>query len=267
MLLPIIVFSVLALLVGILLTVFSKIFAVKTDETAAAVLEALPGVNCGACGYAGCSDYANAVAQSGAPVNLCKPGGNESAALIASIMGVTAESVTPQVAVVHCSGDCRFTARKFEYKGVQSCVAADRFYSGSESCSYGCLAYGDCAKVCPEMAISITDELAKVDKTRCIGCGLCVRTCPGGIIKLRDVGKRVDVLCSSKDPGKMVRAVCKTGCIGCKICEKKCPEGAISVTDNLAAIDYDKCTGCKICAEKCPSKVIKECSTEIRGQM
>ncbi|MDR0974996.1 MAG: RnfABCDGE type electron transport complex subunit B [Ruminococcus sp.] len=252
------IFAGLGLFAGVLLTVFSKLFEVKTDERIEAVAAVLPGINCGACGYAGCADYAES-AVGGAPVNLCKPGGQDAANEIGKILGVSAGEVVAQTAIVRCSGDGSATTAKFTYSGVQSCRAANRFYSGSESCSYGCLAYGDCVKVCPEKAISITDALAKIDRKRCVGCGICVRECPNEIIALRPLGYDYDVLCVSRDVGKIVRASCKAGCIGCKLCEKACPAGAIKVTDNLAQIDYAKCTSCGLCADKCPAKVIKKC--------
>ncbi|MDR0943508.1 MAG: RnfABCDGE type electron transport complex subunit B [Ruminococcus sp.] len=252
------IFAGLGLLAGVLLTVASKLFEVKVDERVIEITAALPGVNCGSCGFAGCSDYAEAVA-GGASPNLCKPGGQESADIIAGIMGIASGKIEAMTAVVHCNGSCNVTEKKFDYKGVQSCKAANRFYNGSESCTYGCLAYGDCVKVCPETAISIIDRLAVIDKTRCIGCGMCAKVCPDGIIKLRPLGFDYDVACSSHDSGKFVRTACKAGCIACKICEKNCPEGAIKVEDNLAVIDYDKCTSCGLCADKCPAKVIKKC--------
>jgi Na+-translocating ferredoxin:NAD+ oxidoreductase RNF subunit RnfB len=253
------IFAGLGLLAGALLTVSAKLFAIETDERLDEIAGALPGVNCGACGYAGCSDYARAVAESGAAVNLCKPGGQEAADKIAGVMGISAGTITPQIAVVFCRGNKAATSQKFLYRGIQSCKAANRFYSGSGSCSYGCLAYGDCAHVCPQNAIRVFDELAHIDKTRCIGCGLCEKECPNGIIRIRDIGKYYDVRCNSCDNGKTVKANCKAGCIGCKICVKQCPEGAIAVENNLAKIDYSKCTGCVKCAEKCPAKVITKC--------
>ena len=39
---------------GALLTVAGKLFYVKTDETVEKIIEALPGANCGGCGFAGC---------------------------------------------------------------------------------------------------------------------------------------------------------------------------------------------------------------------
>ena len=58
---------------GVLLVVISKVFAVETDERAVKITEALPGANCGACGYAGCADYADAIVNKGAPMNALSP--------------------------------------------------------------------------------------------------------------------------------------------------------------------------------------------------
>ena len=253
------IFGGIGLAAGILLTVCSKIFEVKTDERIEAVNEILPQVNCGACGFSGCADYAAAIVQNGAPTNMCKPGGAECAGKISAVMGLESMEVIPQVAVVRCSGKCGVAEAKFTFQGVQSCKAANRFYNGSGACAHGCLGFGDCAKVCPQNAISVVDGLARVDKAKCIGCGLCEKACPDKLIVLRRVDRTIDVCCSSTDPGKVVRSVCKAGCIGCKICEKKCPNDAIHVENNLANIDYEKCTACGACAEACPQKIIRRC--------
>ena len=71
---PILFFLGLGAAAGVLLTVASKVFFVKTDETVEKISEALPGANCGGCGYSGCDGYAAAVAAGEAPTNLCKPG-------------------------------------------------------------------------------------------------------------------------------------------------------------------------------------------------
>ena len=68
------VVGAIGLLGGALLVIGSKVFAVTKDERAEEVELARPGANCGACGYAGCSAYAKAVAE-GAPVNQCLAGG------------------------------------------------------------------------------------------------------------------------------------------------------------------------------------------------
>ena len=73
--------------VGIFLGAAGIIFKVKTDEREEKVLAALPGNNCGGCGYPGCSGLAAAIVKGEAPVNACPVGGNDVSAKVAAIMG------------------------------------------------------------------------------------------------------------------------------------------------------------------------------------
>ena len=100
------------------------------------------------------------------------------------------------------------------------------------------------------------NRLPIVDKDKCTACGACVKECPKGLFKLVPKDKHIHVLCSSKDPAKIVIKVCKVGCTACKLCEKACKFDAIHVTDNLAEIDYTKCTECGMCVKACPRKII-----------
>lgn len=254
--LPILIFTIIGLIAGALLTIAAKVFAVEVDPRIEQVNEALPQVNCGACGYSGCAGYAAAIVEEGAAPDLCKPGGEKSAKSIAEIMGVSVAESVPMTAVVRCSGDCESEKIDFNFTGIDTCEAAKRFYGGMWGCKYGCIGLGDCSAVCPTGAINVKDGLARVTPSKCIACELCAKACPNGIIDIRKSNAAVDVLCSSKDFGKNVKAVCKNGCIGCKMCVKQCEFDAIVVTDNIARIDYDKCTGCGKCAEKCPVHVI-----------
>jgi len=258
--LPVLIFAGLGIIAGVLLTVVSKLFEVKTDERLEALSEALPQINCGACGYSGCNSYAEAVLN-GAPTNMCTSGGSKTAAALSEIMGVAAGEVVAKVAFIKCGGDCHATNSKFIFEGTQSCAAANRFYSGSELCINGCLGFGDCLNVCPNGAIEIKDRLAKVNISKCLGCGLCTKACPNSLIIVKPISNIVSVRCSSIQSGKITKSICKNGCIGCKICEKKCPEGAIKVENNLASIDYSKCTSCGTCVASCPTGAISTCKS------
>ena len=253
----ILILAVLGFAVAIMLGFASKIFYVEEDPRVEAVLEALPGANCGGCGFAGCEAYANAIAKGEAKPNLCSPGGLEVNKTVSAILGVEVEEAEPMAAYVHCNGCDKATEDKYVYAGTQSCIAAEKFYNGKGSCSYGCLGFGDCVKVCDEGAIEIKDGVAVINPAKCIACGKCVKTCPNHLITLKKKSSLTAVRCSSQDLGKITRTVCKNGCIGCGICTKKCPEGAISINNNHAEIDYNKCTSCGICAGACPVKCIE----------
>ena len=250
------------LLFGLLLAFAAHIFAVKTDERAQKIAEALPGANCGSCGYAGCSAYADAVVKGDAPVNACTVGKAPVAQQIADIMGVEAGEVQEVVARVMCAGDKASVAYKFDYKGINDCNAAAKFAGGAKKCESGCLGLGHCANVCPFGAIKIKNGVAVVDDTLCQACGKCINECPKHIIKLVPKNQRHWVLCSNPEMGKFVNQYCKKGCIGCKLCEKECHFDAVHVVDNHAIIDYDKCKNCGLCAKKCPRGVIMSVSRE-----
>lgn len=255
-LIPVIILGICGLGAGILLTAASEIFHVEVDERVEKIGEALPQANCGACGFAGCADYADAIVNNNAATNLCRPGGADAAGKIAEVLGVAAADVVPMTAVVLCNGDCNSTKLQFDFGGVKSCKAVKRFYNGNGMCKYGCIGFGDCAAVCEHGAIKIENGLAKIIPSLCGACGQCVAVCPNQIISIKPKSKSVDVLCSSKDNGKATKLACSNGCIGCKICEKKCPSDAIKVIDAHAVIDYDKCTSCGECKAACPIKVI-----------
>lgn len=160
------------------------------------------------------------------------------------------------IARVKCNGDLCNMKEKVMIEGIEDCKAASELETEGKECTYGCLGYGSCAKVCPFGAIDMINGLAVVNKEKCKGCRLCVKACPKDIIDMIPEEQEVVVDCSSKDIGKDVRAKCTVGCIGCKMCERACPVGAIIFEDNLADIDYEKCINCKVCAKKCPTKAI-----------
>ena len=253
---PVGVLGGLGLLFGIGLSLASQVFAVETDPKVEEVRKALPGANCGACGFPGCDGLASAIGKGEAPVTACSVGGSAVANKIADIMGVNAVETTREVAVVLCQGDCDKAKNKYIYEGIQDCRAENILAGGSKSCSYGCLGCGTCKDVCDYDAIQIVNGVAIVDKEKCVACKACIDACPKEIIELVPYEQEVVVKCMSNDAGKVVRNNCSVGCIGCKICVKNCPVDAFTFENYLAKIDYDICTNCGICADKCPTKAI-----------
>ncbi len=251
------VVGLVGIFVGLFLGVAGLKFKVEVDEREEAVLKALPGNNCGGCGFAGCSGLASAIAKGEAPVNACPVGGEQVGKQIAAIMGVQAEAAERQVAFVHCQGDCEKAGTDYEYTGVKDCrMMAFVPGGGPKSCSSGCLGFGSCVAACPFDAIHVVDGVAVVDREKCKACGKCVAACPKNLISLIPYKARTEVACKSADKGPATMAACKAGCIGCGICVKNCPAQAVKVTEFHAEIDQEKCTGCGICAEKCPKKAI-----------
>lgn len=250
------VLTVIGVIVGAGLVFTGKKFRVEVDEREVNVRNALPGNNCGACGYAGCDAMAAAIVKGEAPVNGCPVGGSNVALQIGILMGKKPGKVERKVAFVRCKGSCEVTKNQGNYVGVADCRTAALNGIRVADCDYGCLGLGSCVKACPENAIRLVDGVAVVNRKKCVGCGLCAKACPKGLIELIPESKRVIVRCSNKDKGPAVKKVCTAGCIGCMLCVKQCESDAIHVTDNLAKIDYAACIQCGKCVEKCPAKVI-----------
>lgn len=256
-LIAVLVLGAIGAVCALLLVIASKYMSVPVDEKFPAIRACLPGANCGACGYAGCDGYANALAAGEEKkINKCVAGGTDVARNLAETMGVAFEAVVEVNAFVHCHGDCLSTSKKVEFQGARSCAAAKLLFGSDGACHFGCIGYGDCASVCPEHAINIINGIAHINDIRCMGCGACARTCPQHIIEVLPKEIEVFVACSSHDKGPAVRKACTSGCIGCGLCAKKCPSGAITLKDNLAFVDDTKCTGCGTCVEACPSKCL-----------
>ena len=255
-LLAVLLVAGIGLLIGLILSVASIIMAVPKDEKAEKLLEALPGANCGACGYSGCSGYADALAKGKAEVGLCAPGGLACAKELSAILGVETGSMDKKVAAVHCMGSCDNTKNKANYQGVRSCAAAVKIGGGLTACSYGCLGLGDCESVCPYDAIHVCNGVAVVDNDKCKACSMCVKECPRRLISIVPYKNSAIVRCSNKDKGAAAMKVCEAACIGCKKCEKNCEAGAIKVVDFCAAINPSLCNGCGKCADNCPRHCI-----------
>lgn len=250
----VLIMAAIGLLAGIILAFASKFFAVPTDEKLEKIRACLPGANCGACGFAGCDGYAEAIHKGEAAPDKCPVGGANAAAALSEVLGVEIKS-EKKIAFVRCQKPCDANT-DFAYAGRMSCADAAVFYGGPLSCKFGCIGLGDCTKVCDYGAISIENGVAKVDKNLCTACGKCAKACPKGIIDIVKCDKTSVVACMNTEKGAVARKNCSHACIGCMKCVKTCEANAITVTNNLASIDASACTGCGKCVEACPDKCI-----------
>ncbi len=256
---PVLICLAIAAVCAIILTVSSLLFGVKEDEKFLAIRDALPGANCGACGYSGCDGYARALSEGKVKqTNLCTPGGTQTSEDVAAILGVKADKAVRKFAYIGCHGTCEATKKDEKHlrDGFKTCKEAAEHWGGENVCTFACVGLGDCAAACPYNAIVIADGVARVVSSLCTGCGLCASNCPHGTIKMMEEGAIVAIGCSNHDKGILTRKMCTNGCIGCTKCARTCPNGAITMENNLPVMDYEKCIGCGICADVCPIHAI-----------
>lgn len=258
-LLAIVSMAALCFVFALLLAVADNKLRVEEDPRVEAVFNALPGVNCGGCGFPGCLPFAEHVVAGDAPINGCAPGGQESVQQIASIMGLEAGDMEKQIAVVLCRGGSKEAVRSADYKGIENCRAAILVAAGGKHCQYGCLGYADCVTSCPFDAIVMdANNLPVVDAEKCTACGNCIDACPRNLIELHPVSHKMFVFCKSRDKGPAVKKACSVGCIGCRICVKNSPvEDGIVMKGTLAEINQDVCPPSETVVEKCPMNTIQ----------
>ncbi len=258
-LIAVLVMLILAVVLSWILGWANVAFAVTVDPKEEAILNVLPGANCGACGYAGCADLAKNLAAGNGTATQCTQCSKAQVEKIAGILGVEVGEVIPMRAVVHCSGTNDDKLQKQTYLGEPTCAAAN-LVSGVQGCTYGCLGLGDCQKACKYGAIHVENGLSRVDYDKCVGCRACEAACPRHIISMVPFknGRMMVIACSNHDVGPEVKSVCKVGCIGCSGCVRRAPE-EINFTDGLPMVNYDCYDASKIteAVEKCPVKIMR----------
>ena len=67
-------------------------------------------------------------------------------------------------------------------KIMPACSSRDKGAAVMKICKVGCIGCMKCQRECPADAITVKDNLAEVDVTKCVQCGHCADICPRGII-------------------------------------------------------------------------------------
>ncbi len=264
-----IIMGLVGLTFGLILAFANRKFAVETNPLIHLVEEVLPKGQCGACGYAGCLAYAEAVVLNPeVSPNLCVPGKEAVAKQVAGLTGKTAAEIEPRIAHVKCAGGVGKAVLSFNYSGIRDCAAANLVKGGPKGCKHGCIGFGTCVKGCAFNALTMSEEgLPVVNPKKCMGCGICETVCPKKVIQMLPVDFHAKVDCNSRDKGPVARKLCTAACIGCGICVKNCGHGAVKLVENLAVVDSRLCIEqCSeaTCLAKCPTKaincrVVQEC--------
>ncbi len=202
----------LGVAIGTVLVIASKAFYVYEDPKVLAIDDALPGANCGGCGFPGCNANAEAIVKGLSGVNSCVAAGDDVAMAIAQIMGVSISDTEPEFAGPGCYYGKDDADMEYVYQGVTDCRAAALLFGGMKVCRIGCLGLGTCVNACMFGALSIgSDGLPKVDQEKCTGCGACERICPKHIIRLTSVTRRIMREYTTEECVTPCQRACPTG--------------------------------------------------------
>ncbi len=247
---------------ALLLGIASRVFYVEEDPRIGEVENALPGANCGGCGYAGCRACAEAIVAGEAEANVCVVGGFDTAVEVGAVMGVKVEAKEPELASTTCTYGTGEADLIYRYTGALDCQSAVALFGGSKLCPIGCIGLGSCVKACTFDALTIgSDHLPKFNPKNCVACGACVKACPKGIIQLTSSSRR------------MVQEYTTDECTA--PCQRACPTG-IEIPRYIAAIRAgypeqalriikEKCPLPLICGRICPAPCENDCRRHLAG--
>jgi len=230
----------LGLAFGVLLALAHRFLAVEEDPRMEAVVELLPGTNCGACGEPGCRGLAEKLIAGAATPGQCTVSTRPGLEAIARLLGVAVGAMEKRVARLHCAGGLGRAVQVAAYQGFDSCRAAHLVGGGGLECTWGCLGYGDCDVVCTFDAIRMNAfRLPVVDVERCTACGDCVEACPRDLFDLMPLSQQLLVQCRAPLAADEARRLCTVACDACGRCAQDAAPGLIRMAGGLPEIDYE----------------------------
>lgn len=225
---------------GVLIALANSRLKVWEDPRIDEVADMLPGANCGACGFAGCRAFAEAVIGGDTPPATCTVMGPEDTSDVATYLGVDAGSVDQKIARLLCAGGSDVAHRRATYHGLESCGAAVAVGGGGKACAWGCVGLADCAVACTFGAIVMNEaDLPVVDPELCTSCGDCVDACPLDLFVIMPVDHRLIVQCKNLLSSDDATDVCSVACNACGRCAADAPD-VITMQNGLAVIDYER---------------------------
>ncbi len=257
------------ILTTLLIYAYSK-WHVEENPLYQLVDELLPQVNCGACGYPGCRAFAEALVNKKVLPGQCTVSSANVHEKIAEILSVDVGRFEKKVARLACAGGDNVAKKQAVYSGLDSCRAAALVAGGANSCAWGCLGFGDCAKVCQFNALSMSENhLPVVDEIKCTACNDCVEICPKDLFSLHPISHRLWVTCNNRDIGDELLMNCEVACTACGRCAHDAVEDLITMRDNLPVIDYSRNHHTQLPIKHCPTGAIvwlAENGDVIKGQ-
>ncbi len=242
---------------GVLIALANSKLRVWEDPRVDGVAALLPNNNCGACGYPGCRNFAEALVAGKVQPAGCNVASADLRQDIADYLGVAAGQANKKVARLLCAGGTDVARRKADYYGMESCAAAAAVSGGGKACAWGCIGYADCAVVCDFDAIAMNDVgLPVVDVEKCTACGDCVDACPLGLFTILPLDAHLLVQCRNMLEAEAATAVCSVACNACGRCAADAP-AVVRMEKGLAVVDYEKVERhTKKALERCPTRAL-----------
>jgi Na+-translocating ferredoxin:NAD+ oxidoreductase RNF subunit RnfB len=250
--------ALLGTLLAWLLAVANRRLYVYEDPRINEVEELLPKSNCGACGTAGCRNFAEGLVEGKLQPVQCTVNSPDMNKYIAGFLGVSLGEQEKRVARLACAGGSHVAIMRAHYDGMESCRAAAIVGGGGKGCAWGCLGLGDCEVACDFDAIFMDRHgLPQVIADKCTACNDCVEVCPKGLFSLEPVSRKLWVVCKNQAEGDIAEADCEVACTACGRCVVDAAPGLIKLENNLAVIDYAKNElAARLAIERCPTGAI-----------
>ena len=230
---PFVLVAIVTVIAGLLLCA-SRRYGGKEDLVVSAINQCLPQTQCAQCGHPGCLPYAKAIA-AGEPINRCPPGGSETIAALAELLGRESLPLDEAFGIE--------TPKRIAVIREDECI-------GCTLCIHACPV--DAIIGAPQVMHSILEEV-------CTGCDLCLPPCPVDCIDM--VGTTTPI-----QPTKILRPIVaaqETECIRCGDCEIVCPKKLQPQNlfwqresiDAMETLNLADCIECRLCDRVCPSAI------------